>query len=418
MSEVSEPVNLSLPALLCTFVLFALSISLNFKLLIDKTNLASKLSATVRSATGVSDNQGHKLSKLPQGWWTDTTLFQLERRAIFSKTWVCVSHRGRFATPGDYVSYELAGFRFFLILGKDKIVRAFHNVCRHRAFPVTPKASGSSTVLGCKYHGWSYDTKGQLTKAPQFDNVPGFDKSQNSLFEIHCKVDKYGFLHINLCGTLEAGEREIMEATKIGKPARIIPESQFVHSWECKGKFNWKVMVHDRFQSGEETPTVANIPTSGIFRAFSAYRLTPTGQLCFFPVTTAYTKTGSPFWYQVTCSPDSPQQTTLRCDIYSSKKSNSSRSEDAIKDLESHMKTSIEYYEEKFATLASSNPALDDDGYGQAMIANAMRTHLEKEKIEGREINPATVKQQRSEAFAQAEGICQKVECGSDKLDW
>lgn len=127
------------------------------------------------------------------------------------------------------------------MLGKDGTVRAFHNICRHRAFPVAKKASGSSTVLGCRYHGWSYDTKGQLTKAPHFDNVPGFEKSQNGLFPIHTRMDDGGFLHVNM----SASEPTVNELSHIKKTSRLAGISQNSHSidsWEVKGNFNWKVV--------------------------------------------------------------------------------------------------------------------------------------------------------------------------------
>lgn len=155
---------------------------------------------------------------------------------------MCVSHRGRFKNAGDYIVYEVAGFRFFMILGKDRIVRSFHNVCRHRAFPVARKQSGSATVLGCRYHGWSYDTKGALTKAPYFDNTPGFDKSQNSLYEIHTKQDSNGFLHINVSTLKGVAATRPAEGTKIGKVGRFNVNSDLLDTIELKGKFNWKVM--------------------------------------------------------------------------------------------------------------------------------------------------------------------------------
>ena len=61
--------------------------------------------------------------------------------------------------------------------------------------------SGSSTVLGCKYHGWSYNTEGKLTKAPQFDNIPGFVKEKNGLHKIHSHVTEQGLIFINFDST-------------------------------------------------------------------------------------------------------------------------------------------------------------------------------------------------------------------------
>lgn len=155
---------------------------------------------------------------------------------------MCVSHRGRFRKVGDYIVYEVAGFRFFMILGKDMIVRSFHNVCRHRAFPVARKQSGSALVLGCRYHGWSYDTKGTLVKAPYFDNLPGFDKSQNSLFKIHTKEDGNGFLHINVSAREDVATTTPPEATRSGELGQIKLESHLIDTMEFKGRFNWKVI--------------------------------------------------------------------------------------------------------------------------------------------------------------------------------
>lgn len=105
---------------------------------------------------------------------------------------MCIAHSSNFAKRGDYISFEIANFPILIILGKDNIIRAFHNVCRHRAYTITKKPSGSSLILGCRYHGWSYDTKGNLVKAPQFDGIDGFDKSDNGLFKIHTCTDRSG----------------------------------------------------------------------------------------------------------------------------------------------------------------------------------------------------------------------------------
>jgi phenylpropionate dioxygenase-like ring-hydroxylating dioxygenase large terminal subunit len=155
---------------------------------------------------------------------------------------MCVSHRGRFRQVGDYVVYDVAGFRFFMIMGKDMVVRSFHNVCRHRAFPVARKQSGSATVLGCHYHGWSYDTKGKLIKAPYFDNIPRFDKSQNSLFEIHTKQDSNGFLHINVSTSEEAAASTPLKGTRVGKLGKIRRDAELLDTMEFSGKFNWKII--------------------------------------------------------------------------------------------------------------------------------------------------------------------------------
>ncbi|KAH7000732.1 Rieske [2Fe-2S] iron-sulfur domain-containing protein [Ilyonectria destructans] len=410
-----EHISLLPDAFFC--VLFV-SISLIFWLLFGKIVPSSKSGIfTTRSLALVTNNEATKRRTLPQGWWTDHSRFQLERRAIFSKIWICVSHRGRFVNPGDYVSHELAGFKFFLILGKDQIVRTFHNVCRHRAFPVTSKPAGSSTVLGCKYHGWSYDTIGRLTKAPHFEKVPDFDKEQHNLFEIHTKVDNDGFVHINLSAIEGAGDTEFIAAKVIGRPTGIRQDSQLVHSLECKGKFNWKVAANEAGNNSDMIPNdFAGNPTSRVFRTFSAFGPVFTGQLHYFPLTSVYTKTGSPFWFQFTFSPESTQLTTLRCDVYSAKYSGSVDFEGIIKDnLQSLVTSKIQEYERVYAKLTGSEGHPSDGSYDETRIADIVEAHLREERLVGRDIKPATVQQCKSTAFTQAEGICQAME---DKLAW
>jgi len=51
--------------------------------------------------------------------------------------------------------------------------------------------------MGCKYHGWSYDTTGKLIKAPQMDGVEGFNKSEYPLFAIHTYMTDPGHIFVN-----------------------------------------------------------------------------------------------------------------------------------------------------------------------------------------------------------------------------
>jgi nitrite reductase/ring-hydroxylating ferredoxin subunit len=165
-----------------------------------------------------------------------------------------VTHNSRFQKSGDYRTYEIAGFSFIVILGKDKQLRAFHNVCRHRAYAVTKKESGSSTVLGCRYHGWSYDTNGKLIKAPEFENVAGFDKAMNGLWELKTEV-RVGLVFVNF--QVGSGEPELNlgDSESVMKKWRI-GEMKWAHGWKAEGAFNWKLAGQSFYKS--RTPSVNN----------------------------------------------------------------------------------------------------------------------------------------------------------------
>lgn len=90
---------------------------------------------------------------LPASWYREPAMYELERRAVYSKRWLLVTHRGRFTNSGDFVTYKEAGFSFFLCLDRQGNLNGFHNICCHRAYPVVTKEEGNASILSCKYHG-------------------------------------------------------------------------------------------------------------------------------------------------------------------------------------------------------------------------------------------------------------------------
>ena len=94
----------------------------------------------------------------PTSWYTEPLFYEFERRAIFSKHWLLTTHRLRLPQAGSYLRFQIAGFDFFLVKNKELEIQAFHNICRHRAYPILDKdapESGKRSIFGCNYHGIS-----------------------------------------------------------------------------------------------------------------------------------------------------------------------------------------------------------------------------------------------------------------------
>ena len=66
--------------------------------------------------------------------WTyrNPAFFDLEMDRIFKRHWLLAGHSSEMPEPGDYLTFDVAGERALLVRGDDGVVRAFHNVCRHR----------------------------------------------------------------------------------------------------------------------------------------------------------------------------------------------------------------------------------------------------------------------------------------------
>jgi phenylpropionate dioxygenase-like ring-hydroxylating dioxygenase large terminal subunit len=115
--------------------------------------MASSWFSFGKQSAASQSNEPRSVRALPASWYRSPGMYELERRAIFSKKWILVSHKLRFEETGDYVQITEAGFTFFIVKDRQGEIRAHHNVCRHRAYPLVEEQSGHKSILACKYHG-------------------------------------------------------------------------------------------------------------------------------------------------------------------------------------------------------------------------------------------------------------------------
>jgi len=119
---------------------------------------------------------------LPARWYTDPAMLELEKEKLFYKTWQPVGRLDHVVRPGDFFTCEVVGQPLVVTRGTDHQLRAFYNVCMHRAGNVAA-GQGNRKSLQCKYHGWTYDLSGQLMHAPEFDGVENWKKEAVCLEE-------------------------------------------------------------------------------------------------------------------------------------------------------------------------------------------------------------------------------------------
>ncbi|KAL1987131.1 hypothetical protein VTN96DRAFT_4737 [Rasamsonia emersonii] len=367
-----------------------------------------------------------KESEFPDNWWTGKDVFELEKRAIFSKTWIYICHRSRFSKPGDYHSFELASFPFFLILGKDNVVRAFHNVCRHRAYTITKKESGSSMVLGCRYHGWSYNTRGALIKAPHFENVPGFDKSQNGLFEIHTAMSKDGLIFINMDANPTVSPPDFKSADAFTARQRLGIKSTWISGSTFEANFNWKAAVESRlFDLRIPEDQIPRSALTSIFRSIKNGSLeTQQSELTLFPNSTLYRIPGTDLWYSICLLPSSEVHTRVRCDLYSVSPKVNTTAGRVLEKLDEIIRDRIKAVENEFTSSAGTSPSLnnfkrlnEENRDAQYEILLHLKTHLKLEKTLGSEVSPAMRRSQTSKKYLQADMLCKELDCLSKKTD-
>ena len=108
---------------------------------------------------------------IPARYYYDPEWYELERKAVFLRSWLNVGHVCELPEPGSFIRRELEFARASLLIvrGKDGVIRAFHNVCTHRGTQLTDEASGKKTTFSCRYHMWTFGTDGALISAPDFE---------------------------------------------------------------------------------------------------------------------------------------------------------------------------------------------------------------------------------------------------------
>ena len=142
------------------------------------------------------------LSKsLPAWTYTSNEFFELEKNSLFLCNWQLICHTSNIPNIGDYFTLNIFHERILVIKGNDNVIRAFHNVCSHRATKLIDKNSGNCKKrISCPYHAWGYDLQGNLIKVPHQDEFKELDKSKHGLKPIEMEIFQ-GFIFVRLIST-------------------------------------------------------------------------------------------------------------------------------------------------------------------------------------------------------------------------
>lgn len=193
-----------------------------------------------------------RASTMPSRCYLEAEFLQLENDNVFGRTWQLVGRSEQVAGPGDYFTAEIAGEPIIVARGANERLRAFSNVCRHRAGPVA-SGRGNRKVFQCGYHGWTYGLDGQLLGTPDFDGVECFDKAASCLPEF--AVETLGALvFVNLdrnCGPLA----ETLGDLPAQLTGRDLAAMKFAARKDWLVDCNWKVYV-DNYLEGYHIPIV------------------------------------------------------------------------------------------------------------------------------------------------------------------
>ncbi len=204
---------------------------------------------------------------IPADWYTDPAMLAHEKKAIFNKSWQFATSLDQLRFPGNFVAVDVVGTPVVVTRDANGVLRAFYNVCRHRA-GVVARGAGNRKSLQCQYHGWLYGLDGCLRTTPEFEGVQNFRKEDFGLVPI--RVETWGpFAFVNMDN----------DAPSLLSVLGKIPEETAHFNFDGMRKMkrmdyivnaNWKIYV-DNYLEGYHVP----IAHPGLFKEldYEQYRV-------------------------------------------------------------------------------------------------------------------------------------------------
>ncbi len=174
--------------------------------------------------------------------YTEAAWFDVDLNAVLSRTWQWVCHLEKLREPGSFVTTQVAGQPIAIVRDKSGELRAFYNVCQHRAHELLT-GEGKVSKIMCPYHAWTYKLDGQLIRAPHTENLPDFNLADICLAAV--KVEEFcGFVYVNLDpNAVELSVQSGELADEIMRWAPDVSSLTFGHRLSYDIKSNWKNVV-------------------------------------------------------------------------------------------------------------------------------------------------------------------------------
>lgn len=177
---------------------------------------------------------------LPAAAYTSEEVLAWERRHLFAASWTCLGRTDTLAAQGNQLAVTVGDVGVLLTFSS--AVRAFANVCRHRAHELLPVgAACDRPALVCPYHGWSYNLDGSIRSTPRIN----LDESMYGLVALPC-ADWHGWLFVNAAGPGRAPSFAEHVGTMDALVRPYDPGSLVVRACHrYRVQANWKVLAEN-----------------------------------------------------------------------------------------------------------------------------------------------------------------------------
>ncbi len=182
---------------------------------------------------------------IPAKYYYDPDWYELERKAIWLRSWINIGHVCELPETGSFIRRELEFARASLLItrARDGEIRAFHNACTHRGTQLTGEACGKKNTFSCPYHMWTFGSDGALISAPDFER---FYTTKESVSLKQVALEVYGgliFVNFDPQQSLREFLGDMAPMLEQLPVARATTFHEYVYDIDA----NWK-LTYDNFQ--------------------------------------------------------------------------------------------------------------------------------------------------------------------------
>jgi biphenyl 2,3-dioxygenase subunit alpha len=129
-------------------------------------NTSTPQSKSLWSDQQILDMVNEETGRLNPAVYSDESLYELELERVFGRSWLLLGHESQLKKPGDFVTNYMGEDPVIVVRQKDGSIKVFLNQCRHRGMRICRADAGNAKAFTCTYHGWAYDTGGNLVSVP------------------------------------------------------------------------------------------------------------------------------------------------------------------------------------------------------------------------------------------------------------
>ena len=115
--------------------------------------------------------------------YTDPARFEAEKQKLFREMPLFVGLTPDIPNPGDKLLFDAAGPSVLITRAKDGALRAFLNMCTHRAARLVGECTPGARMT-CPFHGWTFDLEGKLVGFPGSRSFAGVDRDDLTLIPV------------------------------------------------------------------------------------------------------------------------------------------------------------------------------------------------------------------------------------------